>query len=756
MDGSINDQQAAEYLAFKFLYRFDPENRTNEDFTQTINVDVLYFNEIRVKENLTVNMMGSADSVNVSCAELDRIVVNNKDNGPLSGDFNFNQHVKIKNLNTSSINDKNPAHILIDGAYQTFPYPLHIGTLVTTSLHTDNLNGMNLSEDVARTDMANNFTAEVDLRSIGVLSNITLTEGRSLGGADLSEMSPTAQQYSGVIRVTGNLTIDQNDVPVGLLNSGSVVDQNITTSFEDKFLYKDRAQTFPSLATVGPETTFYFEELSLRSTMDGLNLKDGVIHTSDGSQTSEVDIFFTGGLTRFYKDVKVYSGSGGDLEPHPHIGSHNISSMDQQTYCGSSDRFSFQGVTFQGTKTFLSQVSANHTELTSYDDVTVEGNLVINGRTLVENGNLQVAKLMSSNDFQKKVSFIHPIDPFIHSSAGPDLVITENLAVNSAIIAEDENSVLLNDLNIGKFDKDIVKKTGTYNISTPVCMGVSIGASNTATITQGGKVDGIDIVSYLEERVLLDEGGVINVDLTATSLHFKKGLTVQPAVGDVSYFAGRDLIDYKASLFTSSDSHLQGSLNLTGPLIINGDFLFTQGVFPFNIDLATLETTGLSKSRNQTVSLEYDIAGDIVEVDRILTNKVAGVELDQICLKDENCTLTCLNIDPCVQFTGKPEASGGTQFSNFKMDEILSALDSNNNSYNLDLLELSGAGLDWTSDSETSVSHLYRKLVVRSDRDWASRESMDSVSQQITGFINIAGQGLCFLYVYISSTVESF
>ena len=732
VEGTINGQAAEEYLASKFLYRFDPNDETNADFTQIINVDKLYFNEIRVKNDLRVDRMGSDELVDVSSSELDRIVVNNED-GSLSGDFKFMKPVNIKNLISSSINEKDPADIVIDGVDQTLNYPFHIRRLVTNNLNTESLNGINLSEDVARTDVANTFTVPVVFTELGVESELTVSEGKCVAGSDVSSWTATAQQYSGVLTITESLVIDQDDITVGLMDFGTFTDQNITKEiFENKFLYKDTTQTLPNLETVGPDTTLFFEDLCLRSTLDGLDMKSGVIHSGNEAETSNIDVFFTGGLTEFQEDVLIYNDDGG-LKSHPQIGSHNIKSMGEQIFCGPAGR-----VTFDGVKTLKSKSpSSDDTELISYYDVTVEGDLTINGRTFVDNGNLQVVKLLNNNEFKEK-------NTFSSASSGPDVTVSQNLAVSRAVTSNTEESVLLNGRNIKQFDENIVKKTGAFHIRTPVSMGVSITGGKSATITDGGDIDGTDIFTYLDDRVLLDEASRIDVDLSATSLTFKAGLTVTPELEDDSYFAGRDLVDYSASLFDSSDSVLTGALTLTGELNVSGDLIFPPDVLPFNVNLRDLNSSGLSRSREQTIELHYTI-GTISRVARLVTNTVAGVELADICLLDEPCTITCrAGADPCVAFTEKVSVTGGTTFADFNLTDIVAALETNNNNYNLELLEISepGANLDWTHDGEgeATVSHLYRNLVVRSDRDWGSSDLEAEVRQEISGDVTFHGR----------------
>ena len=738
VEGTINGETAENYLDCKFLYRFDPSNQTNQDFTQKISTNRLYFNEIRVKKEITVDKMGSKDLVNVTAAELDSIVVSNVENLTISGNFVFARPVEIENLLSSSVNEINPADIVIDGVDQTFNFPLNIGQLVTTELRLDTINGVNLSAEVARTDLPNTFTVPVTFTELGVERSINMTDGKTLGGSDVSLLTSASQLYRGVITITEKVNIDQDNVAVGLINFGSFTDQNISQSYlEERFLFKDTQQTLSSLTSFPAETTVFFEDLSLRKTLDGLDLKSDVIHSGDRVETSDVDIFLAGGVTKFYKDVLVKNQLG-TSEYYPMIGEHNIRFMDEQIFCGLNGR-----VTFEGTKTIRSQSPRNNeTELTSYYDVTVEGDLEVNGRKIVNNGNLQVVQLGKVNDFHGDVTFSRV-------SPGSDVLVTQNIVAAGDIDSTNQDTVLLNGRNIQQFDQDIVKKTGTFNISTPVSLGVSINSMKSATITDGGDIDGTNIFTYLDERVLLDEAGPVNVDIEAASLTFKSGLTISPELDDDSYFIGRDLTAYTASLMSDSDSVLTGALDLTGGLTVTADLQFQDGVFPFNVDLKDLDTVGLTKSGDQSINVEYLIAGDILQLEMVKTDQIAGVRLDDICLLDEICSFSCgaTNQEPCLQFTDQVEISGPTSFSNFDTKYILEALQSNNNSYNLSELELTeaGASLDWRTDSEGpgSLSELYRNLVVRSNRDWSSRDSTVRAQQEISGDVVFQGALNC-------------
>ena len=72
-----------------------------------------------------------------------------------------------------------------------------------------------------------------------------------------------------------------------------------------------------------------------------------------------------------------------------------------------------------------------------------------------------------------------------------------------------------------------------------------------------GVVDGKNIFTYLDERVLLDEDHTIDVKLTVPTLNFKKGITIAQEANDETYFCGKDLVSYKNNLFTSTSTSLR-------------------------------------------------------------------------------------------------------------------------------------------------------------------------------------------------------
>ena len=208
---------------------------------------------------------------------------------------------------------------------------------------------------------------------------------------------------------------------------------------------------------------------------------------------------------------------------------------------------------------------------------------------------------------------------------------------------------------------------------------------------------------------------------------------------------------------------LSGPKTITGDVTVGGNLNFAENIFPFGVDIATLSTTALLKSAEQTISVPYTI-GNIAAVNKITADRIDGVLLSDLCLVDEDCTITCAEgVSPCVHFKQDLTVSGQVSFNEVlclkyffvalqiflqvtfstldgrDWSSVLAGLESNSNNYALEQLHISSptGDLDWDADdttgSEESVSHLYSNLVVSSDTDWASRSPGATVTQQITG-----------------------
>jgi len=331
------------------------------------------------------------------------------------------------------------------------------------------------------------------------------------------------------------------------------------------------------------------------------------------------------------------------------------------------------------------------------------------------------------------------------------LEISGNLQPVGHVSSSNDDVVTLNDKVVKKFDSDIVKKSSSYTgtISTPVTMAARMASNNKMTITESiGVVDDKNIFTYLNERVLLDEDHKIDVKLTAPNLNFKKGITINPEPQDKAYFCGKDLVSYKNSLYASTGVELSGDKYVKGDITVKQNLVFPSDKNPFGVDLQDLQSKALSKTKDQTISVPYEI-NSVSSVDQMTVKKVDGVKIDDLCRIDAKCDIVCdESLNPCVHFKKGLTANGGISFD--KLEEItiadaISKLDTNNNDYNLDLLKISAPNgdFDWTTDNaegSVSVSNLYDKLVVKSNKKWASRTKADTINQDITGDTTIDGK----------------
>merc|ERR1719341_2531239 len=319
--------------------------------------------------------------------------------------------------------------------------------------------------------------------------------------------------------------------------------------------------------------------------------------------------------------------------------------------------------------------------LISNGDVNVHTSLTANGRAFGPRNSFNAAKLSEDNTFTEKISF----DAL--STTG-DVTCTGKIT----------GTPLLNSKNLVDFNNNVVKIDEDATITSPIEMSVMMDPGVTAVITKDvGKLDGTNIFTYLNDRVLLDEARKVTVKLTAPNLKFEKGIKMVPTdATKETYFNGQNLVDYEASLFKDNDDSLSGKKTVTGTVKVGGDLKFATNVHPFGVDLPELKSTAFQKSVEQTVVLPYTI-GDITEVNKVTVDKIDTV----------------------------------------KMNSVLGDLDSNTNSYNLDELKITFGGLDWTNDKAAGgVSDLMKNLVVKSNKDWSSRDDTATTVQTISADVD--------------------
>merc|ERR1719447_1243540 len=677
----INGEPAKDILEPNFVYT-DPGTDMHGNFKpQTIQTKRVMYNNLIIKNNLKVNEMGASkdERIDVSSPVLGTIVRTDQESD-VFGQVTFSKPVSINNLISSDINEINPHFMLINGVDQTFPFsPAFDKLIVTNNFQATRLNGIQLVSDVARTDQNNLFFASVTFGDLAVKDKVDAVPGVKIDGVDVSTFPVPNQKYDGIVTITGSLFINQNDVDVNLMDFGGFTNQNMAkVHLRDLFIYKDTNQDLPNLQTIGSSTTCKIDGMYVRKTLDGLHLTTGVMHNDAGTETT----------------------------------------------------------TYGGIKTVSVFPNDNSPEVVSLFDVDLDTKATFNNREFITSGNEHFINKNEGKTFTGTMTFSNKLD------------ISNDFKPSRHVLAPNYHSVTLNGINLRTFDSQIVKKTGTYTVNTPVTMSSFMHVGKKMVIKSGdGVVDGRNIKSYLDARVLLDENHPITVDLTASNFNFKMGLNIQPQVGDDAYFCGKNLQTYKNTLYKFTDSSLSGAKYVKGDISVKNDLFFPANVNPFNIDLGDLKANALSRTLDQTITVPYTIAS-VSSVKKMVVDKVDGVNLDELCLINANCEITCSQSQgPCLYFKRDLKGSGDIKFEkleNHGMAAVLNGLDENGNNYNLNLLTLTenDADFDWTNDKtdqSISVSYLYDNLVVRSDKDWLSRNTADTKEQVINGDTTLNG-----------------
>eukprot|EP00092_Neocalanus_flemingeri_P041324 GFUD01044997.1.p1 GENE.GFUD01044997.1~~GFUD01044997.1.p1 ORF type:complete len:2578 (+),score=536.89 GFUD01044997.1:946-7734(+) len=777
---TINGRPSEDILNGNFLYK---EDSSVDNFEQTVTCDSFYFRNIKVRKELTmpsidVRISGILSSFDVSATVLADIVVTNEDNGDVSGVNTFSNDVVISNLRTSTINNDKPAELLLNGFAQDIQAKIEAKKLVTADLSVNNINKVNLITDVARTDIANTFTAPIVFTGDFIVStNIDVAVDKTIGGVDVSELVQTQQNYEGTVTVLNSLVIDQTDFTVNNMDFG-VADADDGTpfyrftnipvdkvTFDNYFLFKDSAQELPNLATVSPTTTLHFEELTLGTTMNGLDLTADVVHTSGEETTTYEGIRFDVETT-FKDDIKIETEDGVDKE-HPRIGGVDVKALHEQIFCPNDD------IIIAGVKTLKEDLNGA-SEVTSYFDITVGehgGEFIANGRNFKAFTSSDVAVLSSGSQFAGKMTFAqsNSID------VSPDIDVTGDFAVSMGfdITANDLDTVLLNGKNIKDFESKIVKTNDEYNaiVTSPLEFS-HLTVSMSGIINPGDKIDNHDPVEYLDARVLLDDSSNLAVELTSPTITFMKGVTVEAgSANSDTYFADNSLATYKDSLFVPGTSEVSGKKTVAAgnSLTVDGDITFGQGLHPFGVDITTLQATGLTKSSDQTIELDYTI-NSISKVEKIISDKIDGAVVADICRIDQDCTIACpVDTSPCVTFSKTITTTNGInideKLEGIDMSEVLGSLASNDNAYRLEKLEVPNGDFSWTTDvgpvevsegeadtsTSNTVSDLYKNLVVKSDQDWSQTIPDNTVVQDVIASVKFK-ESITFNDITLDST----
>ena len=636
LPGTVNGADAAALFNRNYLYKEDPADPTNQDFQQTVSSKLFQFNTVKVLQELSVEKMGETTEFGVSEADLADIVLTNADNGKITGTTTFNRDVAVDNIVAGNVNSDPADTLLVFDTEQTFDVSLSMNSLIVkNNFQAASLNGVNLDTDVGMVDEANNFQAPVTFNTLAVSTAIDMATGKTINGIDVKS-KPGVQKYIGDVTVSNELFIDQDNVNVHKMSFGSFVDQVMDkTAFDDEFLFADTAQTLPNLASVGAETVVRFSDLSLRATLNSLDLAADVMHTAAGEESSSADVVFAGGETTFVTGFSITAGDS--------IGPYSLAELHGQTYCQHDHE-----VVFNGVKTL-----AAGARVVAHSDVSVLNSLNINGRDFIDpvTGAFNPARKSQSNTFTAPLTF-------------DDLTVTSDLVVSGDVTSSNP-SVELNGRNVEAFYNSAVKTSGAHSVTSAVTLTAAMAPGKAAVMTPGAATwDGEDIYTLLDTHVLLDEDHAVNVHLRAPNMNFKSGLTINPSVGEEStYFYERDLAAYVDTLFTFTDTSLSGSKTITGDVTVGGNLNFAENIFPFGVDIATLSTTALLKSAEQTISVPYTI-GNIAAVNKITADRIDGVLLSDLCLVDEDCTITCAEgVSPCVHFKQDLTVSGQVSFN---------------------------------------------------------------------------------------------
>ena len=561
---------------------------------------------------------------------------------------------------------------------------------------------------------------QVTFTTLGVSSNITMGSDDTVNGVDLSHTQPI-QHYPGTIHlIRGTLHLKQDDVIVEKMDIGTIANQSmLLRDFADEFVYMDTNQILPNLVSVPKTTVLDVADLSLRSTLDSLNLATDVMHTSSDVEVSSSDVKFTGGVTTFNDGMTITTGEN--------VGPYSLLDLHNQAYCG-HNHTDFK---YKGLKTVPKKIVSNA-------DVSVPTSLTANERAFGSKTSFNVVKTSEGNTLTGKMTFTNKLEA------------TSDVKTSGSVIDSSGSSSTpkLNKFNFVVFDANVVRNVELINqeitqISNNVTMSVEMAAGvTTVLVTPSGTLNGDNVKDFLDEKVLLDETRDVTVKLTAPNLKIQKGIEMKPTdKTKENYFNGQNLVKYAGNLFKDGDNSLGGKKTITGTIKCTGDIKFASDIHPFGIDIPLLKTTGFQKSVEQTISLPYTI-GDITEVNKVKVDKIDGVDMGDICFTDEkSCTFKCdASLPACVNFKKNLNASGGISFDKLEaieMGSILGILDSNDNRYNLDLLKITSGGFDWTTDADAgAVSGLVKDLVVKSNKDWSSRDNSATAVQTIAGNVD--------------------
>ena len=693
--------------------------------SQTISVKNFSFNEITVRNSLTV---GSLYNIDVGGGALNDIVRIDQPT-TISSDVTFKANVTVQNFQSNSLNLANPDHLLVNGTSQVISAAVLVNRLHAHSIQSKDINGVDITRQAARTDADNIFKASVEFGgTTKVVQSIAMNPGVKLGGLDPSEIGPLVQHYLAPVTIIDALNIKDESLEVTTLEVGG---QNIsdfnTAGIANRFLLKEGNQDLPNLNHVNAQLSI--ETMKVESTLNNIDILNDVVYTH-GDQVIDAGGIMFQGTTFFESSVGIHEiSSTPDNNPAATIAGVNIQALANNIICSTNGT----DMSFNGNLTILGG-DASH--VTSYFDVKVLKNFVItkdNAERDLAQFNSEVVKLRETNSFTA-------VPVFDDGKAG-----TKNLLVHGDIMSNTNINgnpgTLLNGKIIRQFDQNIVKKEGNFDIQTTLIFN---SLSGTGRFLPAGTFDGVDLEKQLTDYVLLDNNVPILPSLDSSKITIVDTLNLNPV--DNQYFSGGNVKNYidhhliQRGDVIAGDKILEGTLTVRGNIQVNGQNNNTN--HPFTVDVKQLEKTSLSKTK-EFQSIENKLIVNQLEAKFLYTNEVNGVELGNICILDHRCSILSEVDGSSVTFEGPNTFTNGldvkglinSKSANERMIELFTPRSLNS------VQEMTVAGnVVWSQDNvaNNSLSDLFSNVVVKSSKNWADNTN-GPLTQIITGDAALLG-----------------
>lgn len=718
---------------------------------QEISVKGFTFKDINCESASLTKVSG----LDMTADALNNIVRKDQDS-TVTGNVVFEKEVEVADLQTANLQAHDPADYWITGQEQTITVDLTATNIQANKLDSSDINGLDFTNDIARTDIANTFTAENIFTSPLLLeSSLDMEEGVTLAGMDPSSVGALKQVYNSPITVTGKLVLKDTDVVLtGVEIDGTLVDtfsEDGIAGVEGDFFTRNTAQTLPEVTKVETDT-LSIVNMELKSTLDGLDISQDLLYTTKDQTINAESITFSD-TTYFEKPIHIGELDNGVFRQRDNakIAGVNFKTLNSENYKPSVNPITDDAVdesvldycgrsperkAISGSLTLTSQSGDNIPKISSGFDVQVLNDFVITTKDGDKSFGVfddTVAQLKSgkNNEFAELISFSKNV------KAGG---VTANKHITS-----DSNAPTLNAKNLDTFDSQIVKKNAdkAYDIKTVLTFTDFAG---NARISSGGTVDGRDLVADLDKYVLLDDGeDILNSLVVNGDVTYNKDLVITPAQGSTDYFCKYNLVDYIDNHFITGNV-IEGKKTLEGVLTVNGDIkvnaVASNNNHPMLVDLKKLEAEALSKTKDQTLAGAVTMRD--IQAEQLFTDEVNGIELTNICLRDQQCDIsrtgsgntlkitTDVVFDKDLKFEGT--INGKTDSARTTSLTLASGISSITN------LDVKG-DLDWDIDLVTSapkMSDLFANLLVKSNLDWSANADYAS-GQTVSGKTTLNG-----------------